>query len=266
VRAVVSGQITQDWMIYHARSETWLPITVHPDFERLTGPKRSFRPSDSDLVLIYPDGEVRRTPATPEPPRSARDVLDSGPLFGLSEIERVMGSELQTPAEPAPEAAAAGPEVTATRPATPQAPEPKPAPAPEPANPSVRSWTPAGGSVIQSGTTTTTSPHPRPTKTRREMAMARASGGNVEHSAVEPLPSLSDPVSPRQKLAAWYREKRDWLEDKMEDIETLRTWFLMSVLLLGLTVAGLTTFWFRNRQLASEVRQLRAQLVQPIPH
>ena len=124
VRAVLSGQITQDWMIYHARSETWLPITVHPDFERLTGPKRSFRPSNSDLVLIYPDGEVRRTPATPEPPHSPRDVIDSGPLFGLSEIERVMGSELQTPsgaqaAMPQPEVAAAHPaaETPGTHPA-----------------------------------------------------------------------------------------------------------------------------------------------------
>ena len=275
-RAVRSCQITQDWMIYHARTETWLPITVHPEFERLTSSKGSYRSSNTDLVLIYPDGEVRRTPANPEPPRPVRDVIDSGPLFGLSEIEKAVGSELQTPPEPSskpatdelksnePETAAAAP-----KPAEPRVPQ-----AQEHQDPLTHSWTPSGGRATQVAAApilaapTPAAPTPttsQPIRTRREIAVARASGAGHEHPAVEPLPSLADPTAPRQQLVARYRAFRDWVADKMEDIETLRVWFLISAVLLTLTFTGTVTFWLRNRQLASELRELRAKASQTVP-
>jgi len=91
-RAALSGRITADWEVYHARARRWLPVTVHPAYtappsspavRAPAAPRRS-----SDLVLIYPD--LAPPAETAIAPESETDPFDSGAILAPDEIQRVL--------------------------------------------------------------------------------------------------------------------------------------------------------------------------------
>ncbi len=88
------GEVRADWKVFHERRNRWLPITMHPAFKEPDAAAESLAEArrSSELVLIYPDQELRSRRSPP-----ADDVLDRGPLLTPEEIERALRSGSRWP-------------------------------------------------------------------------------------------------------------------------------------------------------------------------
>ncbi|MBK6781441.1 MAG: hypothetical protein IPG75_18180 [Gemmatimonadetes bacterium] len=64
--AVLRGEVREQWLIYHATTRQWLPVSAHPAFHVRPAnwaPRVAVTERSPDLVLIHPDGSVEVRPS-----------------------------------------------------------------------------------------------------------------------------------------------------------------------------------------------------------
>ncbi len=64
--AVLRGEVREQWRIFHAATQQWLPVSAHPAFHVRPAnwaPRIAVTERSPDLVLIHPDGSVEVRPS-----------------------------------------------------------------------------------------------------------------------------------------------------------------------------------------------------------
>jgi hypothetical protein len=80
--AIRQGIVGEQCRIYHRSRATWLPITVHPEYRRITAEHPVERPAGSprrQWTFMRPEeAEVRSAPQPPEPPQEVAVMPSTG--------------------------------------------------------------------------------------------------------------------------------------------------------------------------------------------